>query len=132
MKLIGLSLSVKLCAWLALEVAVVLWLVFAISGCGGGNAIEPTPVAMVKTLGSLQCTGGGSSLSAIVKQLTDAGVGALSSSCGDDGLPRIALCGVPDGRIAIVEVPFDQTSAAQALGFAPLANFPTAVKVSCP
>lgn len=132
MKLMGKNVSVKFCAWLALEVAVVLWLVFAIAGCGGGNSAAPIPVAMVKTLGSLQCSGGGSSLSAIVKQLTDAGVGALSSSCGDDGLPRIALCGVPDGRIAIVEVPSDQTSAAQALGFAPLANFPTAVKAACP
>ena len=87
---------------------------------------------MYKYFGSVQCTGGGTSLSALAKQLTDASVQVLTSSCGVDGNANLALCGAADGRIAIFEVPAAQTQAAAAVGFTPLSNLPLATKAACP
>jgi hypothetical protein len=103
----------------------------AVTACGGGNPEETPPVAVYKSLGALTCTGGGLGLPAVVKQLSDAGVTPLASSCGNDGLARPAVCGVPDGRIAIIDVAAAQTGAAKALGFAPLSELPMAVKTAC-
>ena len=114
-----------------LQCGTLVCIALAMVSCGGGNPVPTPPVTIYKALGSLQCTGGGVSLSTIVKQLTDAGIAPLSSSCGHDGLDRIAVCGVPDGRIAMVDVAQEQITAAQALGFAPLATLPMAVKITC-
>ena len=103
----------------------------AVAACGGGNSEETPPVAVYKSLGALTCSGGGLGLPAIVKQLADAGVTPLASSCGYDGLARPAVCGVPDGRIAIIDVAAAQTGAAQALGFALLSELPLAAKTAC-
>lgn len=104
----------------------------AVSACGGGGDGAPDPsVALYKYLGSVQCTGGGVSLFALERQLQDAGIGVLAASCGVDGNAYAALCGAPDGRIGILEVPADDAARAAPLGFAPLANLPGAVRLPC-
>ncbi len=98
--------------------------------CGGGES-PATNVSLYKYVGSVQCTGGGTSLSAMERQLTDAGIRVLTSSCGVDGNAYPAVCGAPDGRIGVFEVPAAQAQAASAVGFAPLSNLPAATKVAC-
>jgi len=125
-------------------VAAVLSLGALLCACGGGGgnegsgseAISPAPptppVAMFRSLGSQQCTGGGLTLASLVQTLTSAGVTVAGSSCGNDGLARIALCGAPDGRIGIVDVAQSQTAGATALGFALLSELPSATRTACP
>ncbi|WP_306532458.1 hypothetical protein [Geobacter sp.] len=103
-----------------------------LSSCGDdSNSSQPTATTLYISMGSLQCTGGGTSLPELERQLTGAGVPIHSSSCGIDGQARAAVCGTPDGRIAIVEVPATQVAAALALGYAPLSDLPNATKVAC-
>jgi len=86
---------------------------------------------MYKYAGSVQCTGGGASLAEMERQLTDAGIKVLNSSCGRDGNAYPATCGLADGRIGVFEVPAAQAPAAAAIGFAPLSNLPAATKTAC-
>jgi hypothetical protein len=114
----------------ALLVPLVAFATFA--ACGGGASKSPgTRVSLYKYVGSVQCTGGGTSLPAMERQLTDAGIQVLTSTCGGDGKMYAAVCGAADGRIGIFEVPAAQARAASALGFAPLSNLPAATKVDC-
>lgn len=108
-----------------------------LAACGGGNSdpILPDPMTLLpatvyKSLGSVQCTGGGTTLAGIQKQLTDAGVTVLTSSCGTDGLASPAVCGAGDGKIAIFDIPPPQLSAALALSFGNLTSLPDAKKTS--
>jgi hypothetical protein len=102
------------------------------SACGGGDGGAPeAPLAMFKSLGSLQCSGGGASLPALERQLLDAGVQVLAASCGLDGNAYIALCGAPDGRIGVFDLAAQHAAVARALGFAPLSDLPAAVRVPC-
>lgn len=102
------------------------------AGCAGGAGESPvTNVSMYKYSGSVQCTGGGTSLSAMESQLTDAGIHVVASACGIDGKVYAAVCGASDGRIGIFEVSVAQAQAASALGFVPLSNLPSATTVAC-
>lgn len=101
-----------------------------LAGCGGGSDSLP-PVSVYKSLGSVQCTGGGTTVSALQQQLAVAGVQALAASCGVDGLPRAAACGVSDGKIGIFNIPPQLLQQAVSLGFASLGDVPTAVKQAC-
>ena len=102
------------------------------AGCGGGTGESPeTNVSMFKYSGSVQCTGGGTSLSAMERQLTDAGIQVVASACGIDGNAYAAVCGAPDGRIGVLGVSAAQAQAASALGFVPLSNLPSATTVAC-
>lgn len=104
----------------------------ALASCGGGSAESPpTGAAFYKYFGSVQCAGGGTTLPAMTRQLTDAGIQVLSSACGVDGKVYPAVCGAGDGRIGIFEVSAAQAPAASALGFTPLSNLPDAVTVAC-
>ena len=100
------------------------------AGCGGGDDGGDT-VEVFKSLGSMQCTGGGSTPEALRGQLSGAGVAVVATSCGSDGLAYPAMCGAPDGAIAIFEVPASQLQAAQSLSFAPLSSAPAARKSAC-
>lgn len=103
---------------------------FAVVSCGGGD----TPVATIKvfkSLGSVQCTGGGTTLSALQEQLTGVSVSVVSSSCGNDGTPHPALCGASDGAIGIFEIPVSQQAQASSLTFASLSNLPLAYVATC-
>lgn len=104
---------------------------FATLAACEGIESKPPSVSLYKYVGSVQCTGGGTSLPAMVRQLTDADIPVLASACGVDGNAYAAVCGAADGRIGIVEVPAAQAQAASALGFAPLSSLPAATKVAC-
>jgi hypothetical protein len=114
-------------AWLGATLAAL-----ALGACGGGSSsLIPDTVAMYTPLGSLQCSGGGSSLASAQQKLTNAGVQVLGASCGLDGLTRPAVCGTADGRIAILDVPLEYLPAAVTLGFSRLSSLPNATKVAC-
>lgn len=105
---------------------------FALAACGGSEStpVEPN-ISVYKYVGSVQCTGGGTPLPAMESQLSDAGIHSLAVACGGDGNLYPAICGGPDGRIAIFDVPAEQSKTAVALGFAPLGQLPGATRVTC-
>lgn len=103
----------------------------ATTACGGGNGNPNSGIRTYKYAGSLQCSGGGLSLAEMQRQLSDAGISVLDASCGVDGNMYTAVCGAPDGRIGIFEIPSEQVQAASALGFAPLTTLPAAAQVPC-
>jgi len=108
-----------------------------LAACAGGDGKSPSaslPSASARTykyVGSVQCTGGGTSLTELQLQLTGAGIQVLGATCGVDGNLYAAVCGGADGRIAIFEIPAQQAQAASALGFMPLADLPAATEVAC-
>lgn len=112
------------------ETAILTIVTAALAGCGGGD--DMTIVSVAKSLGSVQCAGGGQSLAALEGQLRDVGVGVVAGTCGHDGIVRPAVCGASDGRIAIVDIDADQLPAASSLGFVPLDNLPFAQRAPCP
>lgn len=99
--------------------------------CGGGESAVSN-VSVYRHFGSLQCTGGGASLSALALQLTEANIQVVASSCGIDGNVYPAVCGAADGRIGIFDIPAAQAQASAAIGFTPLRNLPAATQVACP
>lgn len=107
--------------------------VFAtLAGCGAVESKSPNAsVSLYKYVGSVQCAGGGMSLQAMERQLTNAGIPVLTSACGTDGRIYAAVCGAADGRIGIFEIPATQVQAASALGFVPLRSLRDATKVAC-
>lgn len=110
-----------------------LALLVFLPGCAKGVNDPPSgeTVKSYKHLGSVQCSGGGRSLDEIKRQLKDAGIQVASANCGIDGNMHAAMCGAPDGRIAIVEIPESKARIAAALGFLPLKNLPDATEVPC-
>lgn len=94
------------------------------------NAAENT-VSVYKSRGALQCERGGLSVSELEKQLKDAGIRVQAATCGHDGRMRPAMCGRPDGAIAIFEIPAAQLEAATALKFAPLERAQGASRSAC-
>ncbi len=104
-----------------------------LGACAEFGRVAPAPgVSVYKYVGSKQCSGGGTSLATMMRQLSDGGIPAMNVNCGTDGRMYPAMCGAPDGRIGILEVPGAKVSAAAALGFAPLSNLPEASKTACP
>lgn len=91
----------------------------------------PTTVSVYLVLGSRQCQDGGRTLAEVQKMLTDAGVRVLAAGCGSDGMMYPAVCGAPDGRIAILDVPPEQVEAARKLGFSLLTERPRAQRLAC-
>jgi hypothetical protein len=110
--------------------AFTLLLLAACNGVSGDPPLER--LSVFKSAASVQCSGGGLSLSDMERELTSAGIEVLSSACGFDGNFYPAVCGGPDGRIGIFEIPADQADAAARLGFAPLNELPEATKTTCP
>lgn len=110
----------------------VLALAAAAAACGGGSSggVDET-LSVYRYLGSVQCTGGGTSLSTLERQLLDAGVRVAAASCGLDGKAYAAVCGGPDGRIGVFDVAAQHASVAQALGFDLLSRLPGAVRAPC-
>lgn len=105
----------------------------ALNACTDLQRVSTEPRASVyKYVGSVQCKGGGTPLSAMMRQLSEGGVPVFDVSCGTDGKMYMAMCGAADGRIGILEVPEAKVSAAAALGFAPLSSLPAATKTVCP
>ncbi|MBJ6751118.1 hypothetical protein [Geomonas anaerohicana] len=84
-----------------------------------------------RPLGSQQCTGGGKSLAELEQELRKAGITVRRATCGTDGRMYATVCGAPDGRIAIFEIPPGQAESAAALGLQPLATLPDAAEAPC-
>lgn len=99
---------------------------------GGSTLPDGGTLRTYKYFGSVQCSGGGVSLGELQRELKDAGISVLSARCGIDGNMHAAMCGAPDGKIGILEIPAHQAEAASKLGFLPLKGLPDAREVPCP
>lgn len=111
-------------------VVLTLAVLASLTACGGGDGEEASS-KVFKSMGSLQCSGGGVTLAALQAQLAAANVQVRSAACGTDGKVTSTACGGPDGRIGIFEISPDQAGAAAAAGFAPLSTMPAAKTVPC-
>lgn len=87
-----------------------------LAACAQPQAAQPVRVA--KALGSKQCEGGGRTLAELQAELERAGVPVARAACGTDGRLRAQMCGTPDGRLGIFEIPASAREAAAAAGFA--------------
>ena len=115
------------------KLVLVMTAAIALSACADLGRVTPAPgVSVYKYVGSRQCEGGGTPVEKMMRQLSEAGIPVMNVHCGTDGRMYPAMCGAPDGRIGILEVPEGRVSAATALGFAPLSNLPGASKTVCP
>ena len=111
-------------------VVLALAVLATLSACGGGED-EESGSQVFKAMGSLQCGGGGVSLTGLQAQLAAANVQVRSAACGTNGLATATVCGAPDGRIGIFEISPAQAGAAAAAGFAPLSTEPKATIIPC-
>lgn len=104
----------------------------ALAACASAppRAAEST-VSIYKSRGGLQCENNAVAVSELEKQLKDAGIPVTASSCGHDGRMRPQMCGRPDGRIAIFEIPKSKLEAAAALKFLPLDKAEGATRSAC-
>lgn len=116
----------------------------SLSACGGGGSAQDsssekdrrlsaddTTVTVYKSTGGVQCGGSGLSLTAMQEQLATANVKVRSAACGGDGMMYPAVCGAPDGRIGIFDIPATHASAAAGAGFALLNANPVERIVPC-
>jgi len=106
--------------------------VVAAAGADPARADESSHLMMWKSLGSKQCQDGGTTAQALADALRSAGVDVVSVTCGHDGNIRPMLCGLPDDRIAVIELPDGQRTLATAQGFAPITELPHWQSVPCP
>lgn len=114
------------------RVAAALVACTVLAGCTYRLKDPPTSgIRYYKSLGSVQCTGGGKSIGELEQELLVAGITIAQTTCGDDGNMHAAVCGAPDGRIGIFEIDPAQAKDASILGFAPLSTLPAAAEVPC-
>ena len=103
-----------------------------LAGCPHRVKDDPGPaVTYYRSLGSLQCAGGGKTVAEMEQELRKAGITVNRAACGVDGRMRAMVCGASDGRIAIFEIPAQQAGSAAALGLQPLATLPDATETPC-
>ncbi len=119
----------RITQWLG-RVAAAASVAIGVAACGGGGGASPV-VAVYSSFGSVQCSGGGSTLTQLQQSLIAAGIEVLGSRCGLDGVVRPALCGAPDGRIAIFDIDEPAAAVALFLGFALLSTLPHATADDC-
>ena len=106
--------------------------VLALASCVSASPPpSQTTVRVFKSTGSVQCAEGGIDLPTFARQLEAAGLKVMSSACGSDGRMRAAMCGVPDGRVAIFELSSADAQSSAQLGFVPLSKLPDAKVVPC-
>lgn len=86
---------------------------------------------MARSLGTLQCETSGPTATALAQSLRDAGVRVQAVACAHDGRMRPAVCGAPDGRLAVADIAAAQRSLAEALGWKPLSAWPAAQREPC-
>ena len=115
------------------KVLIVIGTALTLSACADLGRVAARPgVSVYKYVGSRQCEDGGTPVEKMMRQLSEAGIPVINVHCGTDGRMYPAMCGAPDGRIGILEVPESKVSAAAALGYAPLVNLPEANRTVCP
>jgi hypothetical protein len=104
-----------------------------LAACAAQPAAAPAApaVSVTKSLGGKQCETSGTSLAVLAAQLAQAGVTVQRPACGDAGRMRAAVCGAPDGRIAIFTIPAAQQALATQAQFVPLAALPDAREQPC-
>lgn len=102
-----------------------------LAACGGGSGSDDPGIKVFKSMGTLQCNGGGVTLAAMQAQLTSANVQVGSAACGTSGLAVPATCGTPDGKIGIFEISSAHAGAAATAGFANLTTLPLAKTIPC-
>jgi hypothetical protein len=100
----------------------------AASACASGPAAQ---LSVYKPIGSRQCEGGGTTPESMARELATAGVKVIAATCGSDGRMHAAMCGAPDGRLAIFEIDAEHAAAAAKAGFQPLASMPSAQCQPC-
>jgi hypothetical protein len=120
--------------------------VLALAACGGADPARPADpipasqaaprleagvVELYASAGTVQCTGGGTTLEDLEEKLAAGGVQPLALACGDDGKVRAQVCGQPDGRIFMIDVAPEQAATARGLGLLPRADLPDAVRQPC-
>lgn len=98
--------------------------------CAGTSPVEGM-LTMARPLGTLQCQPGGPTAESLAAALRDAGVPVAAVACGHDGRMRPAVCGAPDGRLAIVDIPERHQAQAESQGWRPLAAMPDARRQPC-
>lgn len=110
------------------------FLVVMTTACGGAGSPESVPytLAVYASLGTRQCETGGTSLDALRQRLVGAGLRVVESACGSDGRVYPAVCGAPDGRIAIFDIATSASLPALPAGFAALTTLPDASRRPCP
>jgi hypothetical protein len=101
----------------------------ALAGCG--HAAPPATAVVFHSLGSRQCEPGGLSPEELAGRLRDAGVEVRSIACGHDGRMRPAMCGAPDGRVAVFEIAAAQLETALAQGFQDGSGLPPGPREAC-
>jgi hypothetical protein len=106
--------------------------VLAGAACAHTTRADASNVTLWKSLGSRQCQAGGTTAQALADALRSAGVNVVSVTCGRDGNIRPMLCGLPDDRIAVLELPATQEALATAQGFAPISKLPHWQSEPCP
>ena len=113
-------------------VAMASVLLAAAASCAGADSSSPPgTIRVFKSLGSVQCAAAGVDLRTLEKQLDDAKLKVLSSSCGSDGRMHAAMCGASDGRIAIFELSAKDAESAAKLGFNAIGALPEAKLLPC-
>jgi hypothetical protein len=106
-----------------------LLVVAGLTGCG--HAATPSTIAVFHSLGSHQCEGGGVTPDELADRLHSAGVAVKGISCGSDGRRRPAMCGAPDGRVAVFDIAPEQRAQALAQGFRPWSDLPSGQREPC-
>ena len=96
-----------------------------------GATTEPS-AKVFKSRGATQCEPtSGTPPEMMGKELEKAGITVISIACGQDGRMYAALCGSPDGKINIFEIPERKIPQASTLGFAKLSSLHDAKERPC-
>ena len=111
------------------------WRLLAVMCCVAAgpahSASDPASVAVYRAAGTTQCANTSVDLEALSAPLKAAGIEVRASRCASDGLMRKMLCGSPDGRLAVFDIPKKDGAAASKLGYAPMGALPDAQEVPC-
>ena len=102
-----------------------------LSGCKT-VPVKSETVTVYKYDGSISCDKTVAiAVDSMKQELTRSKIPVISSSCGNDGMVRAAVCGIKTGDINIYEVRREMLPKAQALGFKPTSSIPDLAKVAC-
>ena len=101
--------------------------------CGGSDDSQPS-ITLVKVYENPSCLAPPIVTSTtLIKELVDAGVEIRVRSCGfDPSITSGASCGNPITGYSIVDIPQDQKTRAQSIGYVDLSKFPTVIARACP
>lgn len=97
-------------------------------------APQPTPASYVdvyKYQGARQCENNGIPLNVMRRELDNARIPIINSSCGRDGRLYPSYCGGADGKINIYTIPSNAVNAARSYGFIPVSTLSGAQRTTC-